>query len=294
MTPWPFWETFDVRVIGQRLGMMLIGITAYSIVVAIVIRVWDIRILEGGSAASAINTLILGLLLSFRNGAAYSRWWEARGLWGQLINDSRNLAAKLAAFLPAELLARARVAELLSGFAEALNRHLRDQMPRLRDLPGLERETDDPPHVPLYIARRLYSCLADWKKAGQVDGALLWILDAHLRGLMDVCGACEKIRFTPLTPSYKMLLRIGLLLNIVAEPWLTIPEVGLWGLPVFLLVCVFLLGIELIDSVVEEPFGCERDDLDLDRYCRTIRDGVRASLPFADPLVGSESFHELR
>lgn len=45
--------------------------------------------------------------------------------------------------------------------------------------------------------------------------------------------------------------------------------------------CFFLLGVELIDSVVEEPFGRERDDLNLDAYCRTIRDGVAASLPLS-------------
>ena len=56
------------------------------------------------------------------------------------------------------------------------------------------------------------------------------------------------------------------------------PEDGLWSLPVILLVCFFLFGVELIDSIVEEPFGHERDDLDLDRYCQTIREGVEESL----------------
>ena len=45
-----------------------------------------------------------------------------------------------------------------------------------------------------------------------------------------------------------------------------------------LLVCFFLFGVELIDSVVEEPFGRERSDLDLDRYCQTIREGVEGVL----------------
>ena len=64
-------------------------------------------------------------------------------------------------------------------------------------------------------------------------------------------------------------------------PWLLVPESGFWSLPVVLLACFFLFGVELIDSIVEEPFGRERDDLDLDRYCRTIREGVEASLPSA-------------
>jgi putative membrane protein len=212
---------------------------------------------------------------------AYDRWWEARGLWGQLTNDSRNLAGKLAAFLPTEVLARSRVAESIVGFAEALKRHLRDEEPRLRDLPGFENAKADPAHVPLYLARRLYTAMANWKRSGHVDDAVLWILDSHLRGLLDVCGACEKIRHTPLSPSYKNLLRTGLILNILAAPWLTIPEIGFWGVPAFELICFFLLGVELIDTIVEEPFGQESDDLDLDRYCRTIREGVQASLPFA-------------
>ena len=156
--------------------------------------------------------------MSFRNRAAYERWWEARGLWGQLTNDSRNLAAKCAAFVPADVLARSRVAEILVNFPEALKRHLRNESFRLRDLPGFEHEDADPPHVPLYLARRLFAVIADWKRDGHVDQAVLWVLDAHARGLLDVCGGCEKIRNTPLSPSYKGLLRTGLALNVLVAP----------------------------------------------------------------------------
>jgi putative membrane protein len=268
-----------VVAIGKRLGALLVAVAGYCIFAGLVIRWCEIRVLDWGSAASAINTIILSLLMSFRNRAAYDRWWQARGLWGQLTNDSRNLAAKLATFVPAEVLAGSRVAETLAGFAVALNRHLRNDAPHLRDVPGFEQDKADPAHLPMYLAGRLYAAVADWKRAGHVDAAVLWVLDAHLRGLLDVCGACEKIRNTPLSPSYKGLLRTGLVLNVLVEPWFTMPEIGFWGVPAFLLVCFFLFGVELIDSVIEEPFGRERDDLDLDRYCRTIRDGVSAYLP---------------
>lgn len=281
MTSWPFLDTAAVAAIAKRLGLLLLGVAVYCVAAGLVIVWWDIRVPDWGSAASLINTVILGLLMSFRNRAAYDRWWEARGLWGQLINDSRNLAAKLAAFVPAEVLGRSRVADLLPAFAEALKQHLRGEPLRLRDLPGLDQEEAEPAHVPLYLAGRLYSVVAEWKRGEHVDDAVLWVFDQHLRGLLDVCGACEKIRNTPLSPSYKTLLRTGLVLNILAEPWLTIPEIGFWGVPIFELACFFLLGVELIDSVVEEPFGRERDDLDLDSYCRTIRDSVRATLSFS-------------
>jgi ion channel-forming bestrophin family protein len=284
MNHWHIRETFAVLDIGKRLGALLFGVTVYCAVAAVIIKTWDIQSVEWGSAASAINTVILGLLLGFRNRAAYDRWWEARGLWGQLTNDSRNLAGKLAAFLPAEVLAKSLAGETLSGFAEALKGHLRDQAPRLRELAGFEQEIDDPPHVPLYLARRMYIMVAEWNRAGLVSNETIWLFDPHLRGLLDVCGGCERIKTTPISPSYKSLLRIGLFLNVLAAPWLIIitPEIGILGVPIIVLACFFLLGVELIDTVVEEPFGKERDDLDLDRYCRTIRDGVRASIPAAE------------
>jgi putative membrane protein len=282
-------ETKAVMALSRRLGLLLAAVAVYCLAAGLIIRWWNIRLVEWGSAASLLNTLILGLLMGFRNRAAYDRWWEARSLWGKLTNDTRNVAAKLAAFLPAELLVRSRTAELLAGFAVALKRHLRDETPRLRELPGLEHEQADPPHVPLYVAKRLYGDLGEWHRAGHVDGSVLWALDTHLRGLLDVCGGCEKIHNTPLSPSYKMLLRVGLFMNILAEPWLSVPEMGLWGLPAFMLVCFFLLGVELIDSVVEDPFAREYEDLHLEQYCRTIREGVEASLAGStdSPVIAS-------
>jgi putative membrane protein len=281
MTPWPARESFDVLVVGRRLGLLLCAIALYCAAAGLTARWLQLGSIEYGTMATLINTFILSLLMSFRNSVAYKRWWEARGLWGQLTNDSRNLSAKCAAFVPADALADARLPELLTGFADALRRHLRDEPLRLQDVPGFERDEADPDHVPLFLAGRVFEVIAGWTKQGHVEPGVAWMLDVHARGLLEVCGGCEKIRNTPLSPSYKGLLRAGLVLNVLVEPWLSGPDGTFSGLPVFLLVCFFLFGVELIDSVVEEPFGHERDDLNLDRYCRTIRDDVEASLPLA-------------
>ncbi len=278
MTLWPLRNSFGLLDIGKRLAVILLAVTAYYLAAGWVIQSFQLRVFHRGSAGSLMNTLLLGLLLSFRNQAAYARWWEARGLWGKLTNDCRNLAAKCAAFVPADVLAHSRIADILIGFPEALNRRLRNESFRLQDLPAFEHERANPPHLPLDLAQRLFAVIAGWKRDGHVDQGELWILDVHARGLLDVCGGCEKIRHTPLSPSYRVLLRAGLFLNVLAAPWLIVPEDGAWSLPVVLLVCFFLFGLELIDTIVEEPFGRDRDDLDLDRYCRTIREGVEASL----------------
>ena len=105
------------------------------------------------------------------------------------------------------------------------------------------------------------------------DGALL-VLDPHLRGLLDVCGGCERIHNTPLSAAYKGMLRFGLGLNVLVVPWFVMASLGAMGLPVLLVTCLFMLGVELIDSRIEEPFGHDAEDLDLDAYCRTIAESV--------------------
>jgi putative membrane protein len=77
-------------VIGKRLALLLLTVAAYYVAAGLVIQSLQLRVIERGGVGSLINTLILSLLMSFRNRAAYARWWEARGLWGQLTNDSRN------------------------------------------------------------------------------------------------------------------------------------------------------------------------------------------------------------
>src|SRR5690348_637553 len=141
MTSWSETETHSTLALGKRLGLLLVGIGLYCVAVGILVHRFDIRVTDWGGGASLINTVILSLLLGFRNRVAYDRWWEARKLWGQLTNDSRNLAVKLAAFIPSEIIVRSRVAPLIGGFAQALKCHLRGEPLQIRELPGLEQET---------------------------------------------------------------------------------------------------------------------------------------------------------
>jgi putative membrane protein len=264
---WVFW----------RLYGWLAAIALYFLAVAFVVYWLDVPRVELGLQGAAAQGFILGLLLAFRNRAAYDRWWEGRRLWGQLINEMRNLAWKIRGYLPAEVVAAARLPAVLVGFDEALKRHLRGGC-RLQEVPGFEHETDTPAHVPSYLAGRLLTSLADWHRRGVIDGSAALILDVHARALLDVCGGCERIRNTAISASYKALIRGGIAANLLVAPWLSLPDLGLWGVPILLLIFAPMLGVELVDTVVEEPFGTDLDDLDLDRYCRAIEQSVAAIL----------------
>lgn len=262
-----------VRRVGVADVLLTAAITAYLLLVDVIVERYDLQALDWGPEGALVNGVVLGLLLGFRNRVAFDRWWEGRRLWGQLINDTRNLAAKAHALVPAEAEGRVIFFAALPAFAVALKGHLREGV-RLRQVPGFEKDPHDPPHVPLYLAGLVLSTLAGWQRRGVLDPAAGLLLDPHARALLDACGGCERIRNTPVCRSYKALLRLATALNILVAPWYTMRELGAWGIPLLLLVVFFLLGIELIDEAVEEPFGTTGDDLDLDSYCATIRASV--------------------
>jgi putative membrane protein len=88
---------------------------------------------------------------------------------------------------------------------------------------------------------------------------------------MNVCGACEKIRATPLASSYRGLLRKGITGYLLLLPWVTYDDIGWVTVPVCILTTYAIVGLELIASGIEDPFGYDGDDLPLDEIVETIR-----------------------
>src|SRR5438128_229209 len=149
---------------------------------------------------------VLGLFLVFRTNTAYDRWWEGRKLWGQLVNDLRNLGIKVRALVKIDDAEAHRFGRLLVNFARALKEHLREGI-RPKQLSVYKNLAVEPRHVPANIALMIRDQIRRWKEQGQIDGFEELQLDPHARALMDVCGACERIRRTPLPRSYFLFIR---------------------------------------------------------------------------------------
>ena len=93
-----------------------------------------------------------------------------------------------------------------------------------------------------------------------------------MRGFMDICGACERIKSSPLVLSYRAFIRQGIAINLAAVPWYTATTLPLhWALPIIIFASYFLIGLELIAEDIEDPFGYDGDDLPLDTICDKIR-----------------------
>jgi ion channel-forming bestrophin family protein len=262
-----------VTSLAKRLLPWFLGSTIYAIVVGEIIEHSPLTKISWGGEVVLANGVILGVLMGLRNRAAYERWWEGRRLWGQLVNDSRNLAWKVHSYLPTSAIAAAKFPQLISGFAEALKNHLRGGG-KLQQIAGFENDAATPQNVPSYLAGLVIGHIAKWQTDGLIDPRTMQVLDVHSRSLLDICGGCERILNTPVSLSYRTLLRLGLAMNVLLVPWYTVLDFGLWCIPIDLVFIFFVIGLEVIDTIVEEPFGTELDDLPLDRYCQTIRDSM--------------------
>ena len=227
-----------------------------------------ISVVAEGSAA-----LVLGFLLVLRLNRGYERWWEARSLWGTLVNVSRNLAVKVRELVGPNAQERSHVRTLIVGFPYGLKDHLRDGS-ELQKVPGFSETESRPQHVPSFIAARLYEMFNRWKRAGQISGEELWVLDREARELLEICGACEKIKTTPVAQSYRTLVRHALLLVLLAAPWALDEKLGWFNVPATFIASALVLALEGIATKLEDPFGTTQDDLQLERICGTIDSSV--------------------
>jgi putative membrane protein len=225
---------------------------------------------DAPSDLHAALSLVLGWLLVFRTNAAYARWWEARTLWGSLINCSRNLAIKIQEFFP-DLSHEERhfLSKHLSEFPKALTCHLR-KVPY--DGPVFKGST--PTHVPLAISQDIYRWISSRLSNKAFDRDLLRILDCEAAKLMGICGACERIAKTPMVRSYRIFARQCIFLFLLTLPWGLVQDFMWWTLPLTIVVSYFMVGMEIVAEHVEEPFGFDEDDLDLEGMSTTIANSV--------------------
>lgn len=225
------------------------------------------------AGAATILGLILSLLLAFRTNTAYDRWWEGRKLWGQLVNDIRNMGLKSRNYLSADKEQHKEFTDLLIAFPYALREHLRSERPGEK-VCGLVSTAANAEHVPLHIADRLFALVHARTSSSEKLAIDRLTADPHLRSFMDICGACERIKASPIVRTYKDLIWLLCGLYLLGLPWMLVPVIGSFAILVTVLATFFAVTLELLGEEVEEPFGRAVTDLPLDQLCEIIERSV--------------------
>lgn len=260
----------------QRIVRATLAIGLYALLLSVLII--NLK-LEGNRLASGVFSLlgvILSIILAFRTNTAYDRWWEGRKQWGMLVNHSRNLAIQIDALFPSEDQGtRAVFARLIGNFAIALSGHLRggvDHSVLLGPIPcegeanglgAIAKGTNAKGigHVPAHMAREIVARIQAARREGELDGFDVLLLKPHTQALLDIAGACERIRKTPIPFSYSVFIKLYIVLYAAILPVGLVPEYGYLAVPLIMLIVFALLGLELMAEEIEDPFGLDCNDL---------------------------------
>ncbi|TSJ39955.1 bestrophin family protein [Fluviicola chungangensis] len=236
-------------------------------------------VLEKLFSIYSILGFVISLLLAFRTNTAYDRWWEGRKKWGELVNDSRNLAVKLTS-LDLSLEDNHFFGRHIGNFTLCIKEHLREGTNyALLDITSEERAfLESLDHIPSGIVELMYRRLNELKKAGVISEEDLLRLDRNLNGFLDCVGACERIKNTPIPYSYSMFFKKFIFSYVITLPFAFVVNFGYWSAIIATFIFYVFVSIEILAEEIEDPFGNDDNDLPTDEMAQRIQGIVHTIL----------------
>jgi putative membrane protein len=269
----------------RKLFPLIIVVCVYSWAVAYI----EVEILHLSINSYVKNILLMhnllgfaiSMLLVFRTNTAYDRWWEGRKLWGALTNTSRNLAIKLQSILPEQdEVNRNFFRKSISLYAAILRDHLRTEKTRLAldEIDHPELDVDQTRHLPNQVASLMMKRTQDLYRKNVITGDQLIILNAELTSFTDICGACERIKNTPIPYSYSVFIKKFIFVYIITLPLGFVFNLGYVVIPVVAFIFYVLASLELIAEEIEDPFGSDENDVPTAKITDNIRTHINELL----------------
>ena len=220
---------------------------------------------------------VLSLLLAYRTNTAYDRWWEGRKQWGALVNNSRNLALKLSAYLSDEN-DRNFYRKVIPAYASVLSKHLLNEEVSKMLFEGLDLEIEHQKHRPNQVAKMLFQKANDLYQSGKITGDQFYIINSELQSFTDICGACERIKNTPIPYSYSSFIKKFIFFFVMTLPFGFVFSLGYYVIPVVIFIFYVLASLELIAEEIEDPFGNDANDLPMTKIALNIKKHVEEIL----------------
>lgn len=252
------------RYIFGEIKVELISIIAYSVLVWILYHnVHFVRISIPLSVPAILGTVI-SLLLGFRSNQAYDRWWEARHIWGAIVNDSRSLAREVNTFMYADYESshletlKAGMIKRQAAWAHALGQMLRGHSP----LRGMEHllsteeinEVSNYSNIPAALLNMHARDIATALEYGYINRFQQVELDRTISRLCDAQGKCERIKNTVFPSTYSLYIHFALLLFIGLLPFGFIEIFGIIEVVVVTAISASFMLIEKMAIHLQDPF----------------------------------------
>jgi len=222
-------KNIPIKYVLGKIKYEIIYVAVYSTIIAVVYHVYDHTVLAIPLSIPMVAGTVLSLLLAFRSNQAYDRWWEARIIWGAIVNDSRTLARQVLTFTE-----RSGDDDERRQFTEKL---IRRQMAWNYSLSHTLRKEDPRKKIDQFISKREMNIVSRYDN---VPMALLelhgsdityaleqgWInqyqhieIDKTLSRLCDSMGKCERIKNTVFPATYGLYIHLAMNLFIILLPF---------------------------------------------------------------------------
>jgi putative membrane protein len=258
--------------------------------------IWDVIVtvdfmlfLERKYTLPALPLTLLGsalvVLTSFRNSSAYNRWWEARTLWGALVNNSRSFARQILTLIDDDHGINPVKATLLRrhvAYVKCLSAHLKgrecDEEVLQYISPQEFARAQTTNNFPNDLLNSSAALLVKEYRAGRLDSIRMARLESTLVEISNCQGGMERIANTPLPYPYVMFPKLFITLFCIIVPIGLVETLG-WYTPLASTVVGFmLLAIEKIGSALQSPFLASEHEIQMTALCQNIEKNLDSML----------------
>jgi ion channel-forming bestrophin family protein len=275
---WTFIFRFHRTDTFRQLLPLIITIGLYSAAVCYIelnyINDGENALIKNLTMMHSLLGFVISLLLAYRTNTAYDRWWEGRRQWGELNNSARNMAIKLSSILKTKS-DKVFFSSHIAAYAKALALHLMNEKTydEIFNLP--QQSPIDPDKHPLnQIAQAMYAKINTLYNADEIKGFELQLLNQDLQNFTNVCGACERIKNTPIPFSYSSFIKKFIFFYVMTLPFGYSVQLGYVVVPMVIFVFYVLASLELIAEEIEDPFGGDDNDLPTEKMAENIGKNV--------------------
>ena len=294
-------ENIPVTYIFGKIKKEVIMVTVYAVLIAIMYNSFHFTRISIPIAVPTILGTVISLLLAFKSNQAYDRWWEARTLWGAIVNDTRSLTRQLLTFVDtpyAEDEQKAfceRVAKRQVAWCYSLSRHLRKEDPLL----GLDRliSAEDIEHVkryaniPVGLLELQGADLRSAYKLGWINEYQQVTMDETLTRFSNEMGGCERIKNTVFPATYSVYIHLSVLLFVLLLPFGLIEFFGVVEVPLVIAIASSFFLIENMAIHLQDPFENKPTDTPTTTISRNIERDIKQMLKEnykqEEPAVGA-------
>ncbi|WP_316821575.1 bestrophin family protein [Pedobacter gandavensis] len=258
----------------------LFFVIAYSLGIVILYQNFHVTRISIPIAVPALLGTIISLLLAFRSNQAYDRWWEARIIWGAIVNDSRTISRQILSFVesPYDVVEveqfKTRFIKRQIAWCNALSQNLRGFSAHK----GLERYLDKKELLFVKNQRNVTVALLelhamDLKRAlneGWINKYQQIEISKSITALCNHMGGSERIKNTVFPVTYSKYISMSIHLFIILLPFGLIEYFGYMEVPLVIAIAAFFLLVEKMAVHLQDPFENKPTDTPTTTICRNI------------------------